>query len=269
VESNLRFRRWPHLISVEAIPELREFSDGPHHVRIGAALPLQDLEQLWNGAPDTIRNWLRSFASPPIRNRATLGGNLATASPIGDAAPLLLALDASLQLSSSQGDRLVPLRSFFAGYRQTLLQPGELIRSIQIPKPFPQFLRYFKVSKRRADDISTVAAGLSLNWDSAGRISCARFAFGGVAEQPLRMTKLHGDSVGMRALSSRLGVRSNMDCGPSAIIAAPRRTGWLWRKAWSRSFTGSGGKPNRERSRQNRSARKRARACHGRRSVYR
>jgi len=197
VESNLRFRRWPHLISVEAIPELREFSDGPDRVRIGAALPLQDLEQLWS-APDTIRNWLRSFASPPIRNRATLGGSLATASPIGDAAPLLLALDASLQLSSSQGDRLVPLRSFFAGYRQTVLQPGELIRSIQIPKPFPQFLRYFKVSKRRADDISTVAAGLSLNWDSAGRISCARFAFGGVAEQPLRMTAAEQAAWGQR-----------------------------------------------------------------------
>ena len=68
VESNLRFRRWSHLISVEAVPELREFEDTPDHVHIGAALPLQELEARWTSAPATIKDWLRFFASPPIRN---------------------------------------------------------------------------------------------------------------------------------------------------------------------------------------------------------
>lgn len=186
VESNLRFRRWPHLVSLEGVPELREFSDAAASVRIGAALTLDEIERQWTGAPDAVRGWFPLFASPPIRNRATLGGNLATASPIGDSAPLLLALNASLVLSSLAGDRVVPLSSFFTGYRKTQLARGEVIRAIEIPKPFPAVTRFYKVSKRRMDDISTVAAGFSLDWDDAGRIAHAVFAFGGVAAAPAR-----------------------------------------------------------------------------------
>ena len=103
------------------------------------------------------------FASPPIRNRATLGGNLATASPIGDGAPLLLALDAVVHIAGPGGRRRVPLASFFTGYRKTALQPGELLTTIEIPKPLPAALRFYKVSKRRLDDISTVAAAMAVD----------------------------------------------------------------------------------------------------------
>ena len=185
VESNLKFRRWPHLVSVEAIDELQAFSDTPDSIRIGAALPLADLARLWTGAPAAVRDWLELFASPAIRNRATLGGNLATASPIGDGAPLLLALDAVVHIAGPAGRRTVPIGSFFRGYRQTALSQGELLTAIEVPKPLPSMLRFYKVAKRRADDISTVAAGLSMDWDAAGRITRARFAFGGVAATPL------------------------------------------------------------------------------------
>jgi xanthine dehydrogenase small subunit len=187
VESNLKFRRWTHLISVEGVPALREFSDQPGHVRIGAALPLGEIERQWITAPAAVGDWLRLFASPPIRNRATLGGNLATASPIGDSAPLLMALNASLHLASIRGNRTLPLESFFTGYRRTQLEEAELIKEIEIPKPFPAFTRFYKASKRRMDDISTVAAGLSMDWDSTGRISRARIAFGGVGPAPVRV----------------------------------------------------------------------------------
>ncbi len=196
VESNLRFRRWPHLISLQGVEDLREFSEDSEKVRIGAGLPLGEIERRWTSAPSAVGKWLRFFASPPIRNRATLGGNLATASPIGDSAPLLLALDASLVLTSIRGTREMPLASFFSGYRQTELEDGELIRLIEIPRPFPAFVRFYKASKRRMDDISTVAAGLSLDWDERGRIARARFAFGGVGPVPLRVLAAEEAAIG-------------------------------------------------------------------------
>jgi xanthine dehydrogenase small subunit len=184
VESNLKHRRFPHLVSVEAVPELHAFDDGDDTVRIGAAVPLADIGGRWAGAPAAIQEWLTLFASPPIRNRATLGGNLATASPIGDAAPLLLALDARLHLSGPSGARRVPLREFFVAYRQTALRAGELIVTVEIPKPWPDAIRFYKVAKRRLDDISTVAAAMAVSRDPRGRVVRARFAFGGVGPTP-------------------------------------------------------------------------------------
>ena len=186
VESNLRFRRWKHLISLEGVAELREFAEAPEYIRIGAALPLTDLAARWSEPCQAFRQWSPLFASPTLRNRATLGGNLATASPIGDGAPLLASLDAVLHLSSANGTRAVSIASFFTGYRRTLLERGELLTSIEIPKPLPSFTRFYKIAKRRLDDISTVAASMAMDWDTAGRIARARFAFGGVAATPIR-----------------------------------------------------------------------------------
>jgi xanthine dehydrogenase small subunit len=198
VESNLRFRRWPHLASVEAVPELLEFTDGPDSVRIGGALPLAEIEARWKKPPELVRQWLPLFASPTIRNRATLGGNLATASPIGDGAPMLMALDATLHLAGPGGRRTVPLTSFFTDYRCCALAPGELIVAVEIPKPFPAFTRFYKVAKRRMDDISTVAAGFSLDFDASGRVARARFAFGGVAATPWRAYAAEDAILGQR-----------------------------------------------------------------------
>src|SRR5580698_6900044 len=198
VESNLRGRRWPHLVSVEAIAELREFSESANTITIGAALPLNEIAKSWSQAPEVILQWLRLFASPPLRNRATLGGNLATASPIGDGAPLLLALDAQLRLISRRGQRTIPLDSFFTAYRRTALAPGEMIAAVEIPKPLPEFVRFYKVAKRRMDDISTVAAALAMDWDASGRVARARFAFGGVAPIPMRAMAAEEAILGQR-----------------------------------------------------------------------
>jgi xanthine dehydrogenase small subunit len=189
VESNLSARRWPHLIALEAIEELRQFSNTQERVTIGAALSLSAIGERWEDAPEVFREWLGLFASPLIRNRATLGGNLATASPIGDAAPLLLAFDAVVHVAGLSGRRSIPLSSFFAGYRKTAMEPGEVITAIELPKPFPQSVRFYKVAKRRLDDISTVAAAMALDLDPHGRARRARFAFGGVAATPIRATE--------------------------------------------------------------------------------
>ena len=188
VESNLRGRRFERLISVEALPELRALRETDDAVEIGAALTLSELDSQWRAAPAIWHEWVPLFASPQIRNRATLGGNLTTASPIGDGAPLLLALDAQVRIASLRGERTMPLRSFFLGYRQTALEPGELLVSIRVPRPFPTHARFYKVAKRRLDDISTVAACFAIDLDSAGRVEQARFAYGGVAPTPIRAT---------------------------------------------------------------------------------
>jgi xanthine dehydrogenase small subunit len=198
VESSLRSRRWSHLVSVEAIAELRDFSENASSITIGAALPLNEIAIRWSKAPEVFRQWLRLFASPPLRNRATLGGSLATASPIGDGAPLLLALDASVHLASLRERRTIPLASFFTGYRCTVLAPDEVIAAIEIPKPLPEFVRFYKVAKRRMDDISTVAAAMAMDWDKSGRIARARFAFGGVAAVPLRALAAEDAILGQR-----------------------------------------------------------------------
>jgi xanthine dehydrogenase small subunit len=198
VESNLRARRWPHLVSLEAIAELREFSESANSVIIGGALPLNEIAMHWREAPEIFLKWLRLFASPPLRNRATLGGNLATASPIGDGAPLLLALDARVHLASQRGRRVVPLSSFFIGYRRTVLASDELIAAVEIPKPLPEFVRFYKVAKRRMDDISTVGAAMAMDWDGQGKIARVRFAFGGVAAVPLRASAAEDAVLGQR-----------------------------------------------------------------------
>jgi xanthine dehydrogenase small subunit len=189
VEWNLHGLRWTHLISLEAIDELRAFSETDDSVRIGAALPLSDIGRRWTSAPQVVHEWLELFASPLIRNRATLGGNLATASPIGDAAPLLLALDAIVHAAGPEGRRTIPVSSFFVGYRKTALSSGEILTAIEIPKPLPAFVRFYKVAKRRLDDISTVAAAMALDWESSGNVRRARFAFGGVAATPVQVVE--------------------------------------------------------------------------------
>jgi xanthine dehydrogenase small subunit len=181
VLTNLRDQRFAHLISLEGIAELREFREDESAVEIGAGLTLTEIGERWDSAPEVFRQWLKLFASPLIRNRATLGGNLATASPIGDSAPLLLALDAEVRLASIGGERVVPLAAFFHGFRVTELRRGELIRSIRIPKPLPERIKFYKVAKRGLDDISTVAAGISVRSDGSVRIG-----LGGVAAVPLR-----------------------------------------------------------------------------------
>jgi xanthine dehydrogenase small subunit len=133
-----------------------------------------------------------------LRNRATFGGNLATASLIGDSAPMLLALDATVHLTTARGLRKIPLTSFFTAYRRSALEPGEPILAIEIPKPLPSYSRFYKVAKRRMDDISTVAAGFAIDLDRSGRVSRARFAFGGVAATPLRVYAAEEATLGER-----------------------------------------------------------------------
>jgi xanthine dehydrogenase large subunit len=196
------FQSFPTLISLEGIAELTVLAPSDTHWRVGAAVTLTQVWEALGKEFPVLVSMLRWFGSRQIRNRASLGGNLATASPIGDSAPVLLALDASLVLESVSGARVVPLNEFFVGYRKTQLQTGEIIREILIPRARPaagvaqEFTRFYKVSRRREMDISTVAGCFRIQLDSSGRVRLARVAYGGVAPTPVRATDVEAALLG-------------------------------------------------------------------------
>ena len=184
VEVNLRGRRARLVVAVDRLPELRELSFRTGHVEIGAALTLTEIERKLNGRVPLLAELFPQFASRLIRNSATLGGNIGTASPIGDAPPALLALDAEVVLASPRGERVVPLADYFTGYRETVRAEDELIRSVRLPLPLAPVVGFHKIAKRRFDDISSVAVGYALEI-AEGTVVRARIGLGGVAATPL------------------------------------------------------------------------------------
>jgi xanthine dehydrogenase small subunit len=198
VEANQRDLRFRRLISLESVAELRELARTEQGLSIGAGLNLNELGEAARELP-LLEQLLPMFASRLIRNRASLGGNLATASPIGDAAPVLLALEAELELCSPRGSRRIGLDRFFVGYRKTMLEPREVIARVHVPLPAARMQRFYKVSKRPLDDISSVAGAFALALDARGKIERLRIAYGGLAATPVRAYAVERAALG-RAL---------------------------------------------------------------------
>jgi xanthine dehydrogenase small subunit len=179
-------RELTDVIYVGDVAGLASVREGAAGIEIGAAVSLTDalptLDRIW---PELHEAWQR-FASVPIRNGATLVGNVANGSPIGDAMPILLALDAIVVLRSAAGEREVALDALYPAYRQTVCKPGEFIAAVRIPRrPSDLALRAYKISKRHDQDISAVFAcvAMTLANDVVRRV---RIGCGGVAATPLR-----------------------------------------------------------------------------------
>jgi xanthine dehydrogenase small subunit len=196
VELNIRHARAGLTIGIDRIAELREFSFGPDYIDLGAALSLSEIEARLAGRVPLLADVFPQFASSLIRNGATLGGNLGTASPIGDTTPALLALDAWLVLASAEGEREVLLADYFTDYRQSVRQPDELIKTIRLPLPLAPVTAFHKIAKRRFDDISSVAVAYAMRLDGDRSVASVRIGLGGVAATPLRAVAaeeaLHG-----------------------------------------------------------------------------
>ncbi|HEY5080244.1 MAG TPA: xanthine dehydrogenase molybdopterin binding subunit [Opitutaceae bacterium] len=202
VDVTKKFSPFPFLVATDAVPELTGIRKTQEAWFIGGSATLTAVEETMAAEYPSLAKMLKVFAARQIRNRATLGGNLATASPIGDAAPLLMSLDAELVLASSSGRRRVALSEFFTGYRKTVLGPGEIILEIIAPRGVPAGLTrrsdFLKVAKRRELDISIVAAAFSVDTDGSGMVRRARLAYGGVAATPVRARKAEAALEGMR-----------------------------------------------------------------------
>lgn len=195
VEANLRGSRPALRVAIDQLPELRSLSVAQDVVEIGAALSLSEVERRLEGRIPLLDAVFPQFASRLIRNGATIGGNLGTGSPIGDLAPALLALDASVVLVSTAGERVVPLVDYFTGYRASVRAPGELIARIRVPLPLAGTTAFHKIAKRRYDDISSVAVAFAVEV-VAGRVERAAIGLGGVAATPVRAPEAEALLVG-------------------------------------------------------------------------
>jgi xanthine dehydrogenase small subunit len=219
-------RQFDHVIDVTKVEELRRIEALPHHLAIGAAVPLVDAYAALSAHWPQLHAFATRFAGLPVRNSGTLGGNVANGSPIGDSMPLLIALGANVVLMSIRGHREMPLEQLYTGYRTNVMAPDEVLAWIKVPKPgsphpgpipegegvtagrnerqapiapsplwgegggegLPATLKVYKISKRFDDDISAVCLAINLQIES-GIVIRASIGVGGVAATPVRATK--------------------------------------------------------------------------------
>lgn len=178
-----------HIIDISNVPELSYIREEDGHLRIGAATKMRDIE-----ISKLVRARIPMFAEASqlvgeigIRNIATIGGNLANASPAADSAPPLLVLDASLKIRKGEAERTIKLNEFFLHVKKTVLAPDELVTEVKIPiPPTKSGGAFFRLAKRGGNIISIVSAAAFLSMN--GKVcSVARIAMGSVAPTPIRI----------------------------------------------------------------------------------
>ena len=188
------------IIDLWALPELTGIDRDGDAIRIGAGtswLEVTANPMIATDAP-ILAAAAREIGALQIQARGTIGGNIATSSPVGDSLPALLALDAELELVSPRGARRLPYADFATGYRKTLLAGDELVAAIRLPRPLPgTWFGWRKVGTRRAQSISKVMAAAALTIEG-GTITRARFGLGAVADRPIRAPAAEAAAVGGR-----------------------------------------------------------------------
>ena len=191
--------RLDRVIDLLAIPELRGIREADGGLEIGATTPFTAI-----GRSPAVRAAFPALAAAAgqiggwqIQNRATLGGNMANASPAGDSLPVLLALDAVVVAAGPAGRREIPYTAFHVGYRKTALQPGEIVAGVRLPFLPPGTVQAFrKVGTREAQAISKVVVAMAGRL-ADGRIADLRLAAGSVAATPVRLRAAEAAAVGL------------------------------------------------------------------------
>ena len=174
-----------NIIYLNSIDELNYIKEKVNYIEVGATTPLSKFELIIKKYYPDFDRILKRYGSVQIRNVATLAGNIATASPIGDSLPLLLSLNASISIESFNKKMTIPLKDFFIGYRKTKLRKGYFISSIKIPIFKKNIFKAYKISKRIDDDISSVCASFNLEIVNK-KIKDIKIAYGGMAAIPKR-----------------------------------------------------------------------------------
>lgn len=198
--------KWPVTLWTGAVKELLSINETASHWEFGSAVTWSNMVEHMGDALPSLTVLLRRFGSAQIRNMGTIGGNIATASPIGDGPPPLIALGATITLASAHTERTIALEDFFLDYRKTALNSDEIIKTILVPKPVPnQYFRVWKVSKRYDQDISAVCGAFNLRVEGDEIVS-ARIAFGGMAAIPKRALSAEAACIGMSVVDGDFDV---------------------------------------------------------------
>ena len=176
-----------NIINLKDIDELDFIKEKNNNIEVGAATPLIKFERFILKYYPDFNSVLKRYGSVQIRNVCTIGGNIATASPIGDTLPILLSLNSEIVIETTKNKKILPLNNFFLSYRKTRLKKGEFIYSIKIPIYKNNVFKAYKISKRFDDDISSLCASFNLEIVNK-KIKKAIIAYGGMAEIPKRAT---------------------------------------------------------------------------------
>ena len=174
-----------NIVYLNSIDELNYIKENNKYIEVGATTPLIKFELFIKKYYPDFNTILKRYGSVQIRNVATIAGNIATASPIGDSLPLLLSLDASISIESFNKKSRLSLNDFFISYRKTKLKKGQFISSIRIPIYKKNIFKAYKISKRIDDDISSVCASFNLAIVNK-KIKTIKIAYGGMAPTPKR-----------------------------------------------------------------------------------
>ena len=190
-------RQLPKLIWLGRVAELGQIEDRAKELRIGAAVTLEKATPALTAIDSDLGELIRRFGGWQVRSAATIGGNIANGSPIGDSPPALIALGAMLELQRGQKVRSIALEDFFLDYKKQDRAEGEFVRAVTVPKlRTDERFRCFKLSKRYDQDISGVMGAIKLRLDGK-KIADARIAFGGMAGTPKRAKSLEATLSGL------------------------------------------------------------------------
>ena len=235
LQVNKKFSRPEHIMYLGNVAELRQVTETAHAWRMGAAVSLTQVETLIGKAYPDFAEVLRRFGSPPIRSTATLAGNIANGSPIGDSMPCLMALGASLVLRRGDKTRKVLLENFYTGMKKNVLEAGEFIEAVELPKPVSgQVFRAHKVSKRFEQDISATCAAISYTLQG-GKLSGVKLAYNGLAPSPCRAPKLEAVLEGKAPVAVKA---ADLDAAITASFTARDglRASWAYRALVARNL---------------------------------
>ncbi|TLP62811.1 xanthine dehydrogenase small subunit [Parasedimentitalea maritima] len=187
-------RQLDPVIFLEGCADLKQVKVTGTHVRLGAMVDMNAMRDVLEPLHPSYGEMIRRYASMPVRNAATVGGNIANGSPIGDNPPALIALGATLHLRKGDSRRDIALEDFFVEYGKQDRQAGEFVEAVSFPRQ-DDTLRVYKISKRFDQDISAVLGAFNVTVDN-GTVASARIAFGGMAGTPHRATHVENALIG-------------------------------------------------------------------------